>query len=128
MPFGNRLKFHEFCTHTITNLNSTMSEATEKGPAKTNGLSLQDILSKDANLKVEGHAEMEEDRDSIDDEDEDATHVLKEGYCIECEGARFILYFKRICSLFASRSTCRAQMQSVRRRVLLCRTLCPYAT
>jgi hypothetical protein len=60
----------------------SMSLPEKKTTGATNGLTLDEILSKDVELKVDG--ELNED-DAI--EEDDAAHVPKEGYCIECEGS-----------------------------------------
>ncbi|PVF99965.1 hypothetical protein CPB86DRAFT_730240 [Serendipita vermifera] len=57
-----------------------MSLTEKKTTGVTNGLTLDEILGKDVELKVDG--ELGED-DAI--EEDDAAHVPKEGYCVECE-------------------------------------------
>lgn len=86
--------------------------------AMTDKFTLQDILSKNAEIEDIGHIEMIDGAET----EEDATPALKEGFCVECEGKLFFSVPSILFELFASRSTCRTQMQAVRGRVLLCRT------
>ncbi|CAG8782772.1 15830_t:CDS:1, partial [Acaulospora colombiana] len=64
------------CLRLRSCLPSPMSLAEKKTTGATNGLTLDEILSKDVELKVDG--ELNED-DAI--EEDEAAHVPKEGYC-----------------------------------------------